>query len=143
MDLVLGLVGGLSIIIWSVLAMIFGGFESFKLETSLISSIYPTSSPYSTTNEERKAKSLLMQTVAERGRYHYRYGEYLLFYFLKTCCCCCARLCHSLKFYERGNERLARHEKASEKLREEVDVVRLTQGLRVGQFIAKLILNKH
>ena len=28
-------------------------------------------------------------------------------------------------------------------LSEEVDVVSLIQGLRVGQFIAKLILNKH
>ena len=42
-DLVLGLVGGFSGILWSMLAMLFGGYETFKLENSLIGSVYPTS----------------------------------------------------------------------------------------------------
>ena len=42
LDLVLGLVGGLSGIMWSILALVFGGYESFKLYNSLIGSVYPT-----------------------------------------------------------------------------------------------------
>ena len=44
LDIVLGLVGGLAGVIWPMLAMVFGGYETFKFENSLIGSIYPTSS---------------------------------------------------------------------------------------------------
>ena len=39
----LGLVGGLSGILWSGLFLVFGGYESFKLDNSLIGAVYPTS----------------------------------------------------------------------------------------------------
>ena len=42
LDLVLGVIGGLSGLIWSLLAMVFGGYESFKYQNSLISAVYPT-----------------------------------------------------------------------------------------------------
>ena len=43
LDLVLGLVGGVCGIVWSGLAMVLGGYETFKLENSLIGAVYPTS----------------------------------------------------------------------------------------------------
>ena len=42
-DIVLGLVGGLSGIVWSLLAMLTAGYETFKFENSLIGAVYPTS----------------------------------------------------------------------------------------------------
>ena len=36
------MVGGLSGIIWGSLMLVFGGYESFKFENSLISAVYPT-----------------------------------------------------------------------------------------------------
>ena len=70
LDQVLGLVGGLASIIWGVLALIFGHYESFRFENSLISSIYPTSPQdfsdvdgSGTHSDERKAKLAMMQTV--------------------------------------------------------------------------------
>ena len=42
LDIVLGLVGGLSSIIWGTLYLIFGGYEQFKLENSLIGVVYAT-----------------------------------------------------------------------------------------------------
>ena len=42
LDKVLGLVGGLSGIVWGFLSLVLGGYESFKLENSLIGSVYPT-----------------------------------------------------------------------------------------------------
>jgi len=152
LDMVLGLVGGLSGIIWAVLAMIFNSFESFKLENSMIGSIYPTS-PQNfddlddnasrdepSTNGERTAKAALMRTVADRGRYFYRYEEYMFIWLLKQCCCC---FLSNSKWFETKLKRLDRHEEASEKLANEIDIVKLIYVQRVGQFIAKLILNKH
>jgi len=58
LDLVLGLVGGLSGIVWGFLLLVFGGYESFKLENSLIGSVYPTSPQDDVVGpeSERKAK---------------------------------------------------------------------------------------
>ena len=39
----LGLIGGLSGIIWGTLEVCFGGYGSFKFENSLIAAVYPTS----------------------------------------------------------------------------------------------------
>ena len=43
LDIVLGTVGGFSSLVWALLFFFFGGYEDFKLQNSLISSIYPTS----------------------------------------------------------------------------------------------------
>jgi len=43
LDIVLGLVGGLSGIVWGLLALVLGSYETFKFENSLIGAVYPTS----------------------------------------------------------------------------------------------------
>ena len=43
LDIVLGIVGGFVGLIWGGLSLIVGGYETFKLENSLIGAIYPTS----------------------------------------------------------------------------------------------------
>ena len=43
LDLVLGLVGGFTSIIWSFLGLIIAPYEDFRFNNSLIGSIYPTS----------------------------------------------------------------------------------------------------
>ena len=117
----LGVVGGLSGIIWGTLALIFGGYESFKFENSLIGAVYPTSpQDFGSDNldgghddapqTERKAKHAMMRTVAERGRYWYTYSEYLAVWFLNTCCCC---FCSRSSWFQKRIERLERHEAAS------------------------------
>ena len=146
LDLVMGLVGGLAGIMWATLDLIIGNYESFRYENSLIGSIYPTSPVILDTNEtsdansESYAKRQMMLTVAERGKYHYRYAEYLCTRLYRKLCCCCkteAGRCES------RIKRLQRHEQASEKLAEELDVVKFLYVHRIGQFIAKLMLNKH
>ena len=144
----LGLVGGLAGIVWAVMAILFGGYESFSFENSLIGSIYPTSPPVDESeptgnNAERIAKLAMMRTVAERGKYHYRYHEYLLFSTLKSFCCCLIPSEEKKGCCARRLRRLQRHEEASEKLAEELDIVKLIYVQRIGQFLAKLILKKH
>ena len=97
LDLVLGLVGGLAGVVYPALYMAFGGYENFKFENSLISSIYPTSpqdfvcDTDATPQSERKAKAAMMRTVSERGKYFYNYSEYLVSWILSICCCCACR----------------------------------------------------
>ena len=135
LDLVMGLVGGLAGIMWATLDLIIGNYESFRYENSLIGSIYPTSpvimdaDETSDLNSESYAKRQMMLTVAERGKYHYRYGEYLCTRLYRKLCCCCKTTggrCES------RIKRLQRHEQASEKLAEELDVVKFLYVHRIG-----------
>ena len=147
LDLVLGVIGGLSGIVWAVLAMIFGGYEAFRYQTSLISSIYPTS-PMDTpidgdlnqSEGQRKAKLQMMQTVAQRGKYWYSYFEYLWASLLAAWFCCCVR---NYRCSKKRVSRLKRHNEAVEKLEDEIDIVKLLYVQRIGQFLAKLLLKKH
>ena len=75
-DVLLGIIGGISSIIWAVLGFVISGYESFKFENSLISSIYPTSPQKFDDGDndgippnENKAKHAMMKTVSERGKY--------------------------------------------------------------------------
>ena len=118
LDIVLGLVGGLSGIVWGTLFLVFGGYESFKFENSLIGGIYPTSPGAAghdddggdgTPVSERRAKKAMMQSVSERGKYWYTYSEYLATSLLKSCCSCC---CSNSAWYKRREKRLERHHEA-------------------------------
>ena len=84
LDIVLGIVGGLSGIVWGVLNLVFGGYETFKLENSLIGAVYPTSphdcsegDAWEAASDAQNAKLQMMRTVAERGKYFYNYSEYI------------------------------------------------------------------
>ena len=109
----LGLVGGLAGIIWGTLAMLLGGYETFKFENSLIGSVYPTSPTVSgMPSDESKARQTMLRTVAERGKYHYNYCEYLWTSLLRCLCCCRSKGgsgCMGTRV-----KRLERHETASE-----------------------------
>ena len=41
LDIVLGLVGGLAGLVWGTLSLVFGSYEAYRLQNSLIGSIYP------------------------------------------------------------------------------------------------------
>ena len=105
LDIVLGLVGGVSGVVWSVLAYSLGDYEQFKYENSLVGSIYPTS-PFGDKNggendgdfaaensssTERQAKHKMMRIVAERGKYFYSYLESRITSFLRFFCGSCLK----------------------------------------------------
>ena len=61
----LGLFGGLSGIVWGLLAICFEGYESFKFENSMIAAMYPTAPRDRTSDDnvatsEREAKHKMM-----------------------------------------------------------------------------------
>ena len=82
----------------------------------------------------------MMQTVAERGKYFYSYLEFRFTAFLRSFCRCCLK---ESACYKRRIARIERHEKAQEKLSEEIDILKIISMLRIGQFLSKLILRKH
>ena len=81
-----------------------------------------------------------MRTVSERGKYFYSYMESRVTNLLNIFCGCCIK--HK-PWFKRRMERLNRHKDATEKLAEEIDIVKFIYVLRIGKFISKLILNKH
>ena len=83
----------------------------------------------------------MMLTVAERGKYFYDYSEYslaLLLRFFCFCACCLAGAWHNKQV-----SKLERHEKASERLADEIDIVKLLHLTRISSFLAKLMLKSH
>ena len=110
--------------------MLFGGYEAFKLENSLIGSVYPTSpgggddgAESNGIEGESMARQAMMQVVAERGKYFYGYTDYLMSSLIRTFCCCCSKSPDS--WYTRRVQKLERHEQASERLASEIDIVKL------------------
>lgn len=66
----------------------------------------------------------MMQVVAERGKYFYGYTDFLVSSLLRTFCgCCCSK--NSDSWYSRRVQKLERHEVASERLANEIDIVKL------------------
>ena len=116
LDYILGVVGGLASIVWGTLLILFGSYESFKLENSLISKIYETR-PQSAADDdssddyddEQKAKLAMIENVTQRGYYYLNFTEYILSAFLRTFCRCC---CKNFKWYSLRIKRLSRHELA-------------------------------
>ena len=146
LDIVLGLVGGLSSIIWGCLFLVFGGYETFKLENSLIGTVYATQPNLDTDQEplhpesEAQAKRHMMRMVVAQGKYFYNYSEYMMTKILKCLCNCC---CKNKKWYKQRVEKLNRHTDTVELLNNEIDIVKLLQVQRIATFIAKLFLKWH
>ena len=130
LDIVLGLVGGFTGLLWAALATLLGGYSTFKLENSLIGAVYPTSpiddgdeGERDTLSSENEARRSMMSVVAERGKYFYDYSEYMMALILRFFCCCAC--CLKSAWHKRRISKLERHEIASERLSNETDIVKL------------------
>ena len=137
----LGLVGGLATIIWSLLSGCLGGYSDFSLQYSLFSSVYMTSPPQTdSANDEKESKDLLARSVTESSPYSYGYPEYFLFSLLSLTCGRCLR---TQECFKRRLNRINRYEDASERLENELDIVKLVKSMRILDFIARVVLKKH
>ena len=146
LDLILGLVGGFTSIIWSFLGLIITPYEDFRFNNSLIGSIYPTS-PKRDKKEppienSELAKKALESTVIERGKYYYGFIEYQVTWMLRSCCCCCCFNKKSL-WWKKREFNFTRYEEAVERLNKEIDVLNYVSTQRLTNFLAKLFLRPH
>ena len=80
LDNVLGLVGGFTGLLWSVLSFVMGSFETFRLENQLIGSAYSIAPAQGeeTPRSEKQANHTMMSAVAESGPYNYGPWEHRL-----------------------------------------------------------------
>ena len=151
LDLILGLVGGISSIIWSIFGMAISPYEAFKFQASLIGSIYPTSPQpdddgqdedgFDEIGSSKEAHKVLYTTVIERGKFYYNYGEYIWTWFLASVCCCCIN--KKSKWWRVREFKYNRYQKAVEQLQEEIDIQKHVSTQRLTTFLGKLILRKH
>ena len=83
---------------------------------------------------------MMLQTVAERGKYHYNYSEFFFTTLLNSYCCC---FVSRSKWFKKRMKRVKRHEDACERLVNEVDIVQVLYSHRISQLLARLTLKKH
>ena len=107
--------------------------------------MYPTSpqrdedeAPIDTADE---ANEQIEMTIKERGKFYYRYSEYILTW-LAGCCCCCFIKKDSI-WWKSKQFKYKRYEDAVEQLNNEIDILKHVSNQRISEFIAKLVLRKH
>ena len=119
LDVILGLIGGLSSIVWGFFLLILGSYESFKLQNSLISSFYtisPLSNEAGNTEEAEpkspdEAKSALMKAAAEPCKYSFNFSEYIFTRTMQILFCC--KCLKEKPWIASRIKRLKRHEDAT------------------------------
>ena len=122
MDVLLGLVGGLSSIVWGFLFIIFGSYETFKLENSIIGTIFPVS-PHPLTgdsgddeNDSKKpesaddAKLAMVNAASASGKYSFNFNEYIFTRALQIIACC--KCLKKSAWYKKRVKRIKRHDEA-------------------------------
>ena len=93
LDILLGVIGGFTGLIWDLLDYLLGGYQSFRFTSSLIGEIY------STTASERMrsgaepdngddAMADFHKSLETHSQYQYLYGEYVFASWMKALCCC-------------------------------------------------------
>ena len=149
-DLILGLVGGFTSLIWTFLGCLVQPYEDFKFTSTLIGEVYSTSpqpdefdrnTPSAQTAETTdEAKNHLFNTVIEKGNFFYPYYSYMLTYILQVFCYGC--VCKNTRCWKRRSFEYERYNKAAESLTEEIDILKYIQRMRVAEFTAKFTFRK-
>ena len=102
-DAVFGIIGGFIGLIWSLLALCLGGYESFKMTEAFIREIYFINDKdiinyWNVPNNFDEALGNLSKNIKSRERYSYSYLEYSCSRFLECFSCCCKDVkCHKLR----------------------------------------------
>lgn len=100
LDIILGLVGGFTSIIWSLLGFIMAPYEQFRYHVTLIRSLYSTSSGHRKAerlraNTYRAAKEHMESTISEdTDKFSYTFTSYWVTWLVSACfpCCLCQKM---------------------------------------------------
>ena len=145
MDVLLGLVGGVTSILWSMFGKFIAPYQNFENQAQLIRSIYPTLPKNKVENDvissREEAHEVLEGTIIERDKFSYSFSEYFSTWLLKSYFCCCIR--KSSNFWKLRQLKYERYGKAVSKMNNEVDILKHVSNQRVSEFISKIILKKH
>ena len=113
LDVLLGLVGGVTSILWSAFGKIIAPYQNFESQAQLIRGIYPTQPKINVEKEvssREEAHEALVGTVIERDRFSYSFCEFFTTQLFKTFLCFC--ICKSSNFWKQRLFKYDRYKKA-------------------------------
>lgn len=91
LDLILGLIGGYTAILWGVSGFFLANYEGFKRDNSLVGAVYsaaPDTKDREPAEDLIEAKGDIKHDIEVQGRFFYTYREYFFAWILASCCCC-------------------------------------------------------
>ena len=105
----LGIIGGFSGLVWGVLGLLLGSYESFRQDVSLLESFYSADDRIRDTEiysgrfikKNIDYKGNLQAELQNRTRYTYSYWSYAKANFIRNffCCCACKQRLNRLKLH--------------------------------------------
>jgi hypothetical protein len=133
-DMLLGIIGGFSALVWQVFGLCFSGYDAYHLEEELLNKFYSTENNvkskgireantgliYEVINEgDNSVGAKVAQKLYSRKAYNFSYWH-AMYAKLLRCCCCCFKTkdCMSTRL-----ERLRLHEENIERMNNEIDIV--------------------
>ena len=79
--------------------------------------------------------------MIEKGKFYYRYYEYITTWLLSTCCCC--MFDRESTWWRKRKFEYDRYEKAVDKLNQQIDIVKFVETQRLSDFMARLFLKPY
>ena len=79
--------------------------------------------------------------MAEKGKFYYRYSEYITTWLLSLCCCC--MFDRESTWWRKRKFEYDRYEKAVDKLNKQIDIVKFVEKQRLSEFMARLFLKPY
>jgi hypothetical protein len=129
----LGAIGGFAALIWGLMGFFINGYSVFEKNRSLLNKFYATDvgvgngnqiTPYDHIEADGgdDLKEEIVYEMDGRKSYNYSYCSYLCggLAVKFACCCCGASNCA-----KRRSERIDFHEKATDRMSDEIDIVKL------------------
>ena len=136
-DLLMGIVGGISALLWTGTGWLLSTYQEFRFNNSIIGMIYPTSpqpDPEAEGPQDVKtAEEMLFDTVKARGKFYYSYWQYYWAWILLKLCCCCVN--KKSKRHQRREFQFKRYRDAVKRMNEEVDILKHIANQRTSQFV--------
>lgn len=142
-DLILGFIGGMAGLIWSILGFVLGSYQNFAFESSMINNFYGVSKmnpEADSPDTDELATNEVKRSLANKKRYMYTYREYIG---TKIMSMSCFAKCFKNRLDAERIQRFERHAETTDRLEQELDFVRLIRNLRVFEFISRLLLKKY
>ena len=123
LDTSLGYIGGITALFWSLLGCCVGNFQEFNYTNHLAGELY-TREKHERSADEKVENSDLNEVgacVLNREPHKYLYGDYLADLLFLSCLCKCL---HKKDYVRKRRERYKMHDKITEHLNDELDIVK-------------------
>ena len=154
LDIVLGIIGGLSGLIWQFSGLFMSDYEDFKKNMSILKSFYTIDK--NTMDQNYVQEKINRNLIGEEGphdtlinnikkrldlniEYRYGYGSFVCARLISCFNCCC----YQTSCAQKRLKRYELHEEGVQRMNDELDIVGLIRTLRKSQFMANTYLKEY